>query len=104
MIKRKGVCDVCTTQFDLDEGSFAVRIMEDEIDCSHKKWTITVLDCTEDTPEKGFSHVCGIGCLYETITKVIDKTREECKSGIVDHDGTDDSNVRVLDLTDKSVK
>jgi hypothetical protein len=29
MITRKGICDVCTTQFELDEGSFAVRIREE---------------------------------------------------------------------------
>ena len=88
MITRKGICDVCTTQFELDDGSFAVRILEeDDLDCSHKKWTITVLSCTKDTPEEGFSHVCGISCLYETITKVIDKTKEECKLGVAAPDG-----------------
>lgn len=104
MIKRKGICDVCATEFELDDGSFAVKTMEDELDCSHKKWTITFLNCTDDTPEEGFSHVCGIGCLYETINKVIDKTKEECKLRIVAHDGTGDSNVHVLDLADKTVK
>ena len=99
MIKRKGICDICTTQFELDEGSFAVRIMEEELDCSHKKWTIEVSSCTEDTPSKGFSHVCGMTCLWETITKAIGKTKEECKSELIGH-YIDDSNVRVLDLTD----
>ena len=31
MIKRKGICDVCATEFELDEGTFGIRIMEDDV-------------------------------------------------------------------------
>jgi hypothetical protein len=106
MIKHKGVCDVCTTEFELSEGSFAIKILEDVVDCSHKKWTITVLNLVDDTPppDEGFSHVCGITCLYEALTEVIDKKTEDCKFRIIGYDGTDDSKAQVLDLTDKRVK
>lgn len=105
MIKRKGVCDVCTTEFELDKGSFAVRIVEDTFDRSSKKWTITILNCASDTPNEGFSHVCGISCLYEAIiNKVNDKKTEECNFRIIGYDGMDDSNIGVLDLTDKRGK
>ena len=59
MIKRKGVCDVCTTEFELDEGSFGIRIMEDHLGPSSKKWTITVSNCVDGCLEEGFSQVCG---------------------------------------------
>jgi hypothetical protein len=54
--------------------------------------------------DEGFSHVCGMTCLYEAISGVIEKKTKESDLRIVGYDGTDDSNVRVLDLTDKTVK
>jgi hypothetical protein len=59
MIKRKGVCDVCNTEFELDEGSFGIRIMDDHLGPSSKKWTITVSNCVDGCLEEGFSQVCG---------------------------------------------
>lgn len=104
MIKRKGVCDVCTAEFELSEGSFAMRIVQDNLNHSHKKWTITVLDCVSDTPDEDFFHVCGITCLYEAITEVIDRKTEKCKFRTMGYDRKDDSKAQVLDLTDKRVK
>lgn len=103
MIKRKGVCDVCSAEFELSEGSFAIRIVEDNLDRSRKKWTITVLDI-DDTLQDGFFHVCGVTCLYEAITAVIDRRKEECKFRIRGYDHPDDSKGQVLDLSDKRVK
>ncbi len=97
MIKRKGVCDVCTTEFELDEGSFGIRIMEENVGPS-KGWTITVLDCVDGCLDDGFSHVCGMACLYQAISKVIDKKTKEADFRIVGYDDADDSNTRVLDL------
>ena len=104
MIKRKGVCDVCTTEFELDDGSFGIRIMEDNLGPSSKKWNITVVSCVDGCLEEGFSHVCGMTCLYEAISGVIDKKTKGSDFRIVGYDGVEESNVRVLDLTDKSVK
>jgi hypothetical protein len=103
MIKHKGVCDVCTAEFELGKGSFAIRMVEDDLHRSRKKWTITVLDI-DNTPEDGFFHVCGVACLYEAITEVIGKRTEGCKFRTIAYDDTYDSKARVLDLTDKMVK
>jgi hypothetical protein len=104
MIKRKGVCDVCGVEFELIEGSFDVRIVEDSLDRSRKKWTITVLDFGDDVPEDGFFQVCGITCLYEAMAEVVEKKAEGCKFRIIGYDGTDDSKAQVLDLNDKRSK
>jgi hypothetical protein len=104
MIKRKGVCDVCTTEFELDEGSFGIRITEDHLGPSSQKWTISVLSCIDGCLEEGFSHVCGMTCLYEAISRVIEKKTKESDLKIVGYDGLDDSNVRVLDLPNKTAK
>lgn len=104
MIKRKGVCDVCTTEFELDDGSFAIKITEDDVDPSSKKWTITILSCVDHIPSEGFSHVCGLTCLYQAIDKAIDKKTEECRFKIIGYNGTDDRTTQVVDLTDKRVK
>ncbi len=104
MIKRKGVCDVCGVEFELSEGSFDVRIVEDNLAQSRKKWTITVLDCADDAPEDGFFQVCGITCLYEAMTEVVEKKTEGCRFRIIGYDGEDDSKAQVLDLNDKRGK
>jgi hypothetical protein len=104
MIKRKGVCDVCKTEFELDKGSFGITIMEDNLGPSSKKWTITVLSCVDGCLDEGFSHVCGMTCLYEAISEVIDRKTKEPDLRIIGYDGVDDSNVRIIDLTDKKIK
>jgi hypothetical protein len=104
MIKRKGVCDVCTTEFELEEGSFGIKIMEDHFGPSSKKWTITVSNCVDGCLDEGFTHVCGMACLYHAISEVIDKKTKEPDLRIIGYDGMDDSNTRVIDLTDKKIK
>jgi hypothetical protein len=104
MIKRKGVCDVCTTEFELDKGSFGIRITEDNLGPSSKKWAITVLSCVDGCMDDGFSHVCGMTCLYEAISGVIEKKTKESDFRIIGYDGVSDSNAQVLDLRDKKVK
>ena len=104
MIKRKGVCDVCNTEFELEEGSFGLRIMEDDLGPSAKKWTITVSNCVDGCLEEGFSHVCGMACLYKAISEVVDKKTREADFKVIGYDGLDDSNARVLDLRDKKTK
>jgi hypothetical protein len=49
-------------------------------------------------------HVCGITCLYETISEVIEKKTKEADLRIVGYDGVDDSKIQVLDLRDKKTK
>jgi hypothetical protein len=104
MIKRKGVCDVCNTEFELDEGSFGIRIVEDKLGPSPRKWTITVSSCADGCLEEGFSQVCGLTCLYEAISEVVEKKTKESDLRIVEYDGVDDSRARVLDLRDKKTK
>lgn len=104
MIKRKGVCDVCNTEFELDEGSFGIKIVEDRLGPSHRKWTITVSSCADGCLEEGFSHVCGMACLYEAISEVVDKKSKEADFEIVGYDGADDRGARVVDLRDKKTK
>ncbi len=104
MIKRKGVCDVCTTEFELDEGSFGIKIIEDNGGPSSKRWTITVMSCADGCIDEGFSHVCGMACLYEALSEVIEKKTEEPDLAIVGYDGADDSKARVVDLRDKKTK
>ena len=104
MIKRKGVCDVCHTEFELDGGSFGIKIVEDSLGPSPKKWTITVTSCVDGCLDEGFSHVCGMACLYEAISEVVEKKTQESDFKIVGYDGVDDSKARVLDLRDKKKK
>lgn len=104
MIKRKGVCDVCHTEFELDEGSFAIKIVEDKHGPSPKKWTITVTSCVDGCLEEGFSHVCGMACLYEALSDVVEKKAQDADFKIIGYDGIDDSNTRVFDLRDKKKK
>lgn len=104
MIKRKGVCDVCRTEFELDKGSFGIMIMEDDLGPSSKKWTITVLSCVDGCLDEGFSHVCGMACLYQAISEVILKKTKESDFRIIGYDGVDDSKTRVIDLRDKKIK
>ena len=104
MIKRKGVCDVCETEFELSEGSFAIKIVKDSDDCSPKRWTITLLSLVNDTPGEGFSHVCGETCLFRAIEQTIEKKTGECRFKIIGYDGTDDSAIQVVDLKDKIPK
>jgi hypothetical protein len=104
VIKRKGVCDVCTTEFELDQGSFGIKILEDNLDPRSKKWTITVSSCADGCLDEGVSHVCGMTCLYEAISEVIEKKTKESDFRIIGYDGVDDSNARVLDLTDRKAK
>jgi hypothetical protein len=104
MIKRKGVCDVCGTEFELEYGSFGIRIMEDNLGPSSKKWTITISNCVDGCLDEGFSHVCGMACLYKAISEVIDKKTKEPDFKIIGYAGVDDSNTQVLDLRDKKIK
>ena len=102
MIKRKGVCDVCDTEFELGNGSFAIKIMKDNDDRSSKKWTITLLSLADNTPGEGFSHVCGETCLFRAIEQAIEKRTEERRFKVIGDDGTDAT--QVLDLNDKRPK
>ena len=104
MIKSKGVCDVCETEFELSEGSFAIKIVKDKDERSSKKWAITLLSLDNNIPEEGFSHVCGEACLFRAIEQVIERKTGECKFKIVGYDGADDSTAHVIDLKDKTVK
>jgi len=104
MIKRKGVCDVCHTEFELDEGSFAIKIAKSNSGPSPMKWTITVTSCVDGCLEEGFSHVCGMACLYDAISEAVEKKTQESDFKVVGYDGIDDSNARVLDLRDKKKK
>ena len=104
MIKRKGVCDVCKTEFELDKGSFGITIKEDTLGPSANKWAITVMSCVDGCLDEGFSHVCGMACLYRAIREAIDKDTKEPDLRITDYDDLDDSNIRVLDLKDKKTK
>lgn len=93
MIKRKGVCDVCTREFELDEGSFAIGIAEDIVDRHVKKWTVTILSSVQEAPGEGFSHVCGKTCLYRAMDEFITKKTEPCKFKVI-VDNTDDSAIQ----------
>jgi hypothetical protein len=104
MIKRKGVCDVCETEFELSDGSFAIKIIEDNDDRSSKKWTITLLNLVGNIPEEGFSHVCGETCLFRAIEQAIEKRTKEPTFKIIGYDSTDDNATQVLDLKDKRPK
>jgi hypothetical protein len=104
MIKRKGVCDVCSTEFELERGSFGIKIIEDSSGASSRHWTINVMSCMDGCLEDGFSHVCGMACLYKAISEVIDKKTKEPDFRIVGYDGENDSNTRVVDLRDKKSK
>jgi len=104
MIKRKGVCDVCTREFELDEGSFAIGIAEDIVDRHVRKWTVTILSSVQEAPGEGFSHVCGESCLFRAMEQAIEKTTKECRFKVIGYDGTDDSAAQVLDLKDKRPK
>lgn len=78
MIKCKGVCDACKKEFDLDAGSFAVKIEKDNFDGCSDKWTVTILRSTNDAVGfEGFFHACGKTCLYRTINNVISRRTEE---------------------------
>ena len=103
MIIRKGICDVCGTEFELDEGSFGVKIVGDKLGTS-KKWTITVSSCADGCLDEGFSQVCGLTCLYEAIGEVVENKTKESHIKIVGYDGVDDSNAHVIDLRDKKGK
>ncbi len=89
MIKRKGVCDVCTREFELNEGSFAVRITKEITDRHGIKWTATILNSIEDVPEDGFSHVCGKACLYRAMDEFFAKKTEHSRFKVI-IDNTDD--------------
>jgi len=82
----------------LSQGTFAMRIVEDNHSHSDKRWTITVLYCANDTFEDGFFHVCGMSCLYEAITAVIENQTEECRFRIRGYHGVDGSKAHVCDL------
>jgi len=85
----------------LDEGSFGIKIVEDSHGLSPKKWTITISSCVDGCLEEGFSQVCGMACLYEAISEVVEKKAQESDFKVVGYAGVDDSNARVLDLRDK---
>ncbi|OPY85873.1 MAG: hypothetical protein A4E65_00042 [Syntrophorhabdus sp. PtaU1.Bin153] len=104
MIKSKGVCDVCGGEFELDEGRFAIKIVEDKPDGSSKQWTITIASCVNNTRDESFSHVCGLTCLFQAIEKAIEKKTGACRFKVIGYKGTDDSTAQVIDLADKTVK
>ncbi len=83
MIKRKGVCDVCTREFELDKTSFAIGITEEILDHRVTKWTVTILGSVEEAPGEGFSHVCGKTCLYRAIDEFITKKTEPCRFKVI---------------------
>ncbi|OPY80635.1 MAG: hypothetical protein A4E65_01408 [Syntrophorhabdus sp. PtaU1.Bin153] len=94
MIKHKGVCDICTKEFELSDGSFAIRIAEDSLDRHSRKWTITVLSCIQDAPDDGFSHVCGKACLYRAMDEFIGKKAEECRFRVIVDNSTDECPIK----------
>ena len=104
MVKLKGVCDVCNTEFELDEGNFGIRIVQDDRGPSPKKWTITITSCIDGCLDEGFSQVCGLTCLYEAIGDVVESKMKRPDFKIVGSDGGDDSSARVIDLRDKESK
>jgi hypothetical protein len=81
MIKQKGVCDVCTKEFELNGGSFGVKIDADNLDYYSHNFTFTVLLSAKAAPsDSPFLHVCGKACLYRLFDQHIDKAQEpkEC--------------------------
>jgi len=78
--------------------------MEDNLGPSSKKWTITISNCVDGCLEEGFSHVCGMACLYKAISEAVDKKTKESDLRITGYDDVDDSNTRVLDLRGKKIK
>lgn len=93
MIKRKGVCDVCTREFELDEGSFALRISEEIADRHGVKWTATIFNSVQDPPGEGFSHACGKACLYRAMDQFFAKRMGQCTFKVI-IDNTDDSTIK----------
>jgi hypothetical protein len=65
MLKQKGVCDLCTMEFELNTGRFAVHSA-----AIHKTLTITIAPIDE-APE-GSKHVCGKACLHRMIDQLIE--------------------------------
>jgi len=104
MIKQKGICDVCHTEFELEERSFGFRIVEENPGSPYKKWTITVTSCVDGCLAEGLSHACGLACLYRAISENVDRKAEDPDFKIVGYEGTDDSTTRVVDLRDKRPK
>jgi hypothetical protein len=56
------------------------------------------------TRKEGFSHVCGMTCLYQAMCEVIEKKTKESDFRITGYHGADDSNIQVLDLRVKKIK
>lgn len=104
MIKSKGVCDVCHTEFDLEERTFGFKITEDSPGSPFKKWTVTISSCVDGCLEEGLSHACGLACLYRAISEVVDKKAEEADFRIIGYEGADDRSTRVVDLRDRKTK
>lgn len=76
MIKQKGVCDVCTKEFELNNGCFAV-LVEEEVGLGNKPH-ITIRIASILASGEAYSHVCGKACLYRMIDKHIDT--KECST------------------------
>jgi hypothetical protein len=104
MIKQKGVCDVCGREFELDEGSFGITISEEDRGASGGRWTITFASCAHGCLNEGFSHVCGMACLYEAISGAVDKKHGEPDFKVIGYDGADDTDTRVLDIKDRKLR
>ncbi len=90
MIKRKGICDICDKEFELSDGSFAIRVVEDSLDRHSKKWVVTILSCIQDAPDDGFSHVCGRACLCRALDEFIGRRTEECRFRVIVDNSNDE--------------
>jgi hypothetical protein len=66
-IKQKGVCDVCTKEFELNGGSFGVSI----INVGNGEINVSIFP-VKSAPD-GVSHVCGKACLYRMLDSYIDQ-------------------------------
>jgi hypothetical protein len=74
MIKQKGVCDVCTKEFELNGGSFGVKFTQSEADTTQRT-VIEIFHSAKEAPT-GYQHVCGKACLYRLVDGIIDRPIE----------------------------
>lgn len=70
MIKQKGVCDVCTGEFELNGGTFGVKVTQGGEDV--QRTTVFIVHGAAKSPE-GYNHVCGKACLYRMLDEHLDK-------------------------------
>lgn len=71
MIKQKGVCDVCMSEFELNGGTFGVKVIKSE-EGTIPRTVIEIFHNAHEAPE-GYQHICGKACLYRLVDTFIDK-------------------------------